>query len=499
MPQTIDGLLRKVATERGDAPAIQFGDRRLSYSDVLREIDRAALSLRAQGIGHGTAFAVLCENCLEVMVAYYAAARLGAVFVPINPSLTAREVAHIVIHSGAIRLFHDESMREVAEQAAPASMRRPLEVLWQAPTDNAQSGVAAIDPSEDFLIIYTSGSTGTPKAVLFDQQAEIAGNASLIEMWDITARDITLVALPLGFLYGLSTAAATGLQVGGQVVIQRRFHPGEVLQAMGAHRVTIYHGVPTMFTMMLDYAEQNDLRIDLSFVRLLICAGAPLSAELKARFQARFGKAIDDYYALTEVRPVFGRFARDTGPIPPGAIGRASPSAVVRIVDGAGTEVADGVHGELVVRAPSTLKRYYKDEGLTKSAFLGDLFRTGDLGFRDPQGFYHLTGRIKDIIIRGGANIAPAEVEGVIGSHSGVQSAAVIGVPDRKYGEVPVAFVIRRSGADVTPEALADLCRKELAEYKVPAVFRFVPDFPLGVTGKVDKNALKARWAEAQA
>jgi long-chain acyl-CoA synthetase len=496
MPQTIDGLLRKVASERGDAPALVYGDRCLGYGDLLREIDRTALALQGQGIGTGIAFAVLCQNCLEVMVAYYAAARMGAVFVPINPSLTSREVAHIIAHSGAVRLFHDDAMREVAEQAAPAEMRRPLEVLRGAGASSADA--AATDPTADFLIIYTSGSTGTPKAVLFDQQAEIAGNSSLIGMWGITERDTTLVALPLGFLYGLSTAAATGLQVGGQVVIQRRFHPGEVLQAMVQHGVTVYHGVPTMFTMMLDYAEQNDFHIDLSFMRLLICAGAPLSTELKARFAARFGKAIDDYYALTEVRPVFGRFAADRSPVPSGAIGRASPGAIIRIVDGTGAEVADGLHGELVVRAPSTLKRYYKDEALTKAAFLGDLFRTGDLGFRDAQGFYHLTGRIKDIIIRGGANIAPAEVEGVIGCHAGVQSAAVIGVPDRKYGEVPVAFVIRRGGAEVTSEALAELCRKELAEFKVPAVFRFVQDFPLGVTGKVDKNALKARWAEAQ-
>jgi long-chain acyl-CoA synthetase len=495
MLQTIDGLLRKVASERPDAPALVYGDQCLNYGDLLRAIGQAVLALHGQGIGPGVAFAVLCQNCLEVMVAYYAAARMSAVFVPINPSLTAREVAHIIAHSGTVRLFHDDAMREVAEQAAPASLRRPLAALSAA---GAPSADAARDPAADFLIIYTSGSTGTPKAVVFDQQAEIAGNASLIEMWGITARDITLVALPLGFLYGLSTAAATGLQAGGQVVIQRRFHPGEVLQAMVAHRVTIYHGVPTMFTMMLDFAEQNDLRIDLSFVRLLICAGAPLSAELKARFEARFGKTIDDYYALTEVRPVFGHFAADRNPIPSGAIGRASPGAIIRIVDGAGVEVADGAHGELVVRAPSTLKRYYKDEALTKAAFLGDLFRTGDLGFRDADGLYHLTGRIKDIIIRGGANIAPAEVEGVIGRHAGVQAAAVIGVPDRKYGEVPVAFVVRRSGAEVTPEALAELCRQELAEFKVPAVFRFVPHFPLGITGKVDKNALKARWTEVQ-
>jgi long-chain acyl-CoA synthetase len=495
VPPAIHDLLNDIAAASGEAPALRFEGRTLSYRQLLAEIDRAVNGLRACAVRKGTAFAVLSENRAELMIAYYAAAKLGAVFVPINPSLTATEVAHVVNHSEAIALYHGEAMRAVAEQAAPAASRRPLEALFAAaPADSVVSS-GSIDPADDFLIIYTSGSTGTPKAVLFDQQAEISGNASLIEMWGMTDKDVTLVALPLGFLYGLSTAAATGLQAGGQVVILRRFHPAEALAAMLAHRVTVFHGVPTMFTMMLDFAEQNELRVDLSFMRLLICAGAPLSDELKARFRARFGKPIDDYYALTEVRPVFGRFVGDSTPMPARAIGRAAPGATIRIVDGSGTVLPDGAQGELLVRAPSTLKRYFKDEGLTRSAFHEDLFRTGDLGYRDRDGFHYLTGRIKDIIIRGGANIAPAEVEGVIARHAGVQSAVVIGMPDRIYGEVAVAFVIRRNGAEVSAEALAALCRRELAEYKVPADFRFVTEFPLGVTGKVDKKALKAQWA----
>lgn len=496
MQESIHAFLTGIAARRGEAPALRFGNQTLSYRQLLMEIDRAVAGLRARGVARGTSFAMLCENRPELMIAYYAAAHLGAVFVPINPSLTAREVAHIVDHSGSVTLFHDEAMRRVAEQAVPTERRNVLEALFGSSPAGGPS--AATKPSDDFLIIYTSGSTGTPKAVLFDQRAEVAGNASLIEMWGISEKDVTLVALPLGFLYGLSTAAATGLQAGGQVVIQRRFHPGEVLHALVAHRVSIYHGVPTMYTMMLDYAEQNDLSIDLGFMRLMICAGAPLSAELKARFQARFSKTIDDYYALTEVRPVFGRFAGDSRPIPTGAIGRSAPGAVIRIVDGSGVEVPDGAPGEVLVRAPSTLKRYFKDEALTGAAFQDGFFRTGDLGYRDQEGFYHLTGRIKDIIIRGGANIAPAEVESVIVRHPGVQSAAVIGVPDRKYGEVAVAFVICRGGARVPTYELASLCKRELAEYKVPADFRFVREFPLGVTGKVDKNALKALWAKAQ-
>ena len=490
----IHGCLQQVAGLRPYASAIQCCNQELSYSEFLAAVDRAAIALHACGIGKGTAIAFLSENRLELMTAYYAAARLGAVFVPVNPSLTAREVSHIVTHSEATILFHDEVMRGVAEQAAPVEKLRFYEVLHGK--GNGSLPTAAIDPADEFLIIYTSGSTGAPKAVLFDQAAEIAGNAALIEMWDITERDVTLVALPLGFLYGLSTAAATGLQAGGKVVIQRRFHPREVLEAFVQHQVTVYHGVPTMFVMMVDYAEQNDVKVDLSFMRLLICAGAPLSAELKARFAARFNKKIDDYYALTEIRPVFGRFARDSSQIPNGAIGRRAPGATIRIVDSAGQEVPLGEQGELLVHAPSTMKRYFKDEALTKAALQEGLFRTGDLGFEDSSGYYHLTGRAKDIIIRGGANIAPAEVENVIVRHPAVQSAAVIGVPDRKYGEVPVAFIVLRGGTEVTIEALSAHCSAELADFKVPSAFRLLPEFPLGATGKVDKKALKVLWAE---
>ena len=492
-------LLRRVAARRGSAAALSYGSTALSYDDFIREISRASRALTRMGVAKGDSVAFLSENRLEQMTAYYAAARMGAVFVPINPSLTVREVEHIVAHSGAKLMFHDQTLRTVAEQAVAQELRWPLAALLEespAPDSELSGGAAAGD--DDFLIIYTSGSTGMPKAVLFDQRAEIQGNAALIEMWNITEADVTLVALPLGFLYGLSTAAATGLQAGGEVVILRRFHPGEVLQALTTRRASIFHGVPTMFTMMLDFAEQNDLPIDLSFMRLLICAGAPLPAELKERFARRFNKAIDYYYALTEVRPVFGRFASDAGKVPAGAIGRAAPGAAIRIVNAKGADAADGEAGELLVQAPATLKRYYRDETLTRSSLQGGFFRTGDLGFRDARGFYHLTGRIKDIIIRGGANIAPAEVEDVIVRCPGVQSAAVIGVADRKYGEVPVAFVVPRHGTEVTAEMLAVHCRQDLADYKVPAAFHFLKAFPLGTTGKVDKKVLKSIWVAMQ-
>jgi long-chain acyl-CoA synthetase len=310
---------------------------------------------------------------------------------------------------------------------------------------------------------------------------------------------VVLVALTLGYLYGLSTAAATGLQAGAQVVLLRRFHPGEVLSALMETRASVFHGVPTMYSMMLEYAEQNRLRLDLSFVRLLICAGAPLSHEMRQRFRQAFGKDIQDYYALTEARPVFGSYAGDPTPLPAGAIGRAAPCVTARILDGRQQECAIGSPGELVVRAPASLKRYHGDPELTSKSMHDGFFRTGDIGYCDADGYYFLTGRIKDIIIRGGEKIAPAEVELILAGHCAVQEVAVVGVADSKYGEVPVAFVVMRRGSQVLADELATFARASLADFKVPRTYIFQAALPLGITGKVDKAALRAAWQEPAA
>ncbi len=482
--------------------ALRYGSGNLSYSQLVAAIDDMTRRLKGVGIRAGVAFAVLCENNLDVIIAYYAAAYLGAVFVPINPSMSARETAHIVSHSDSRLLLYGEEHREVATEALHDSRRQSLVEFLRGPPpssgaldDRASTGTRAA-PDADFLIIYTSGSTGSPKGVVFDQWAEVAGNASLISMWHIGFEDVTLVALPLGFLYGLSTAAATGIQAGGEVIVLPRFRPGDVLKAIRDNAVTVFHGVPTMFSMMLDYAEQQNLHFDLSQVRQLISAGAPLPAELRSRFAARFGKRIDDYYALTEVRPVFGQYWNDLGTPPPGAIGRASPGADIRFVDADKRELERGQQGEMLVRAPATFKRYHKDEELTRRSLQGGYLLTGDLGFCDADGYFYLTGRLKDIIIRGGAKIAPVEVENIIATHPAAQAVAVIGVPDAKFGELVVAYVMPRANTQLTETDLVAFCIGKLADFKLPTSFVILEELPLGVTGKVDKRALKARWQE---
>jgi long-chain acyl-CoA synthetase len=482
-----------------DRPAIVFEGETTTYAQLMSMIEVAALHLRELGLGKGAVFAAYSPNRPELMLCYYAAARIGAIFVPINPNLTPSEVAYTYRHSGAALLFCDDSVAQIAADAVPDGKVITLDVLRNSPPAIEPDLPAKVSPDDDFLIIYTSGTTGTPKAIVLDHRAQTAGPRALVEMWGVTSDDTTLVALPLGYLYGLSTAAAAGLQSGGKVVILRRFHPRDVLEAMVAHGVTVYHGVPTMFSMMLEYCEQRDLSYDLGQVRVMISAGAPLALETRQRFGARLRADLQNYYAMTEATPVFGRLAADPRPLPEGAVGKAAPGLQVRIVRPDGTDCADGEEGEILVRAAATMRRYLDAPDQTAAAFVGDLFRTGDLGRRDAEGSFFITGRIKDIIIRGGANISPAEVEEALSSHPAVQDVAVIGGPDRIFGEVPVAFVVARAGLSVTAEALETHAALTLSDFKVPRRYVFETTLPVGKTGKIDKASLAKRLvAEAE-
>ena len=495
---TVYHALVDTVGRRPSAPALRSLSRTFTYAELMDCVNCAAERLRDIGIEQGDVFAVFAQNCAEILFCYYAAAKLGAVYVPINPNMTSSEVRYIVGHCGAKRLFHDEYCAEVAAQAVELQHLSPLVDLARA-SGPASSSIdpTPTSPHDDFLIIYTSGTTGTPKAVLLDHDAQVAVCESLIRMWALTDRDITIVALPLGYLYGLSTAAAVSLGAGGMVVILPKFRPDDVLEALLRFRGTVFHGVPTMFTMMLEYGRQNDVHRDLSGVRQLISAGAPLLEETVERFRAQFNGRLQNYYAATECTPIFGAYADDLSLAPQGAIGRKAPGTSVKVLDRVGNECGPGVDGELFVRAPATMKGYFKDPVQTAASLKDGWFATGDLGHFDGNGYYYLTGRIKEIIIRGGANIAPAEVEAVLAAHPAVQEIAVLGAPDSIFGEVPVAFVVFRPQSAASAEELQHYAAASLAEFKVPRHFAFVNGLPIGKTGKVDKNALRKQWTDS--
>lgn len=494
-PRNVFAALAQSVARGPDRPAIVFEGEIISYARFMSLVEVATLHLRSFGLGQGSVFAAYSPNRPELMLCYYAAARIGAVFVPVNPNLTPSEVAYTYRHSDAALLLCDASVAGIAAEAVPDGKVIPLDLLRSPAPAIAPMPPAEVRPEDDFLVIYTSGTTGTPKAIVLDHAAQTAGPRALAEMWGLTEGDTTLVALPLGYLYGLSTAAAVGLQTGGKVVILRRFHPRDVLEAFVSHQVTVYHGVPTMFSMMLEYCEQRDLTFDLSHVRVMVSAGAPLSPETRQRISARFGADLQNYYAMTESTPVFGRLAGDPRPLPEGAVGKAAPGLKVRIVRPDGSDCAEGEEGEILVRAAATMRCYLDAPEQTAGAFVGDLFRTGDLGRRDAEGNFFITGRIKDIIIRGGANISPAEVEEALSSHPAVQDVAVVGGPDRIFGEVPVAFIVLRAGGAVAADALEVHAARTLSDFKVPRRYIFEASLPIGKTGKTDKASLSRRLA----
>lgn len=487
---SVYNVLRRAAQDRMDKVAIVYEDSEITYAALLEKIERVIARLQSLNIGQGDVFAVYGQNHPEQLFCYYAASKTGAVFVPVNPNLTAAEVAYNIEHSEAKVLFYDDHVADTARQAVAADKLLHISVLTSL-AEEGEDVAVVVSPDADFIITYSSGTTGNQKAVVLDQRAQTGVASSLARMWGISETDTTLVALPLGYLFGVSTAAATGLSVGGTVVLLRRFHPRDVLEAFGRYGVSVYHGVPTMFSMMMEYCEQRGLSFDLSHTRLLICSGAPLPDEVANRFVARFGKQLQNYYALTEVTPVFGRYHDDPAELPPGAIGKAAPGALIKVLNADGEECGSDEPGEAFVRGAATLKRYAKDPELTASTLRDGFFRTGDLVSRDSNGFYSIVGRIKDIIIRGGHNISPAEVEKTIVSHPAIQDVAVVGIADRIFGEVPVAFVVLRTNATLSSDELISFVEERIADFKVPRTIHFENELPQGKTGKTDKKALQ--------
>ncbi|MGO4568747.1 class I adenylate-forming enzyme family protein [Rhizobium sp. 2YAF20] len=491
---TVYDALVNVARAQPDRTAITFGERSYSYGELIGRIDRVAGKLREHGVREGDAVSAFSQNRPEFIFCFLATTKIGGIFVPLNFNLTNSEVGYILTHSDAKFLFHDEMVADLSELNLPQGMRRSINELDGDTGDAATAPAATVDSGDDLLIAYTSGSTGFPKAVVLSNQAQLNAAASFKELFALSAEDTTVLGAPLGFLLGLSTITTVSLLAGARVIVNRRFHPGEILEALVRDNATIFHGVPTMFSMMLEYSEQQNANYDLSKMRALICSGSPLLDELRQRFARRFGKELQDYFGMTESYPVFGRYASDPVDPPNGSVGKVVPGAALRVLNSEGNDCRNGTHGELLIKAPSMVKRYHKDPELTAASYLDGWFKTGDIGYKDDQGYVYITGRIKDLIRRGGANVAPVEIENVLLRHPEVQDAAVIGVPDRIFAEVPVAYVVRKNGSVLTREALVSFASESLAKFKLPANVYFETELPLGKTGKIDKKALRSRW-----
>lgn len=435
----------------------------------------------------------------------FAAGLLGAVFVPLNARLTTPEVEYCLADSGSIVLVHSAALTDVADAAATAAgtTRRVVldgapddravgyeEIVAAAPTDRLDLPVTHEDPC---FIMYTSGTTGRPKGVVLTHGNVVFAVMNPIVDLDFLSDEVALVAAPLFHTAALNFVALPTLLKGGTVLIEEGFEPGRILHLIETERVTYSFGVPTMLDAMS--AHPNWDRTDLSSIRRWIVAAAPVPPRTLQTYTAR-GVRLCQGYGLTETGPGALILTPKDAERKLGTAGAPHFFTDVRVVDPDGTEAAPGERGEIQISGPNVMQRYWNRPDATADAFTGDgWFRSGDVGVPDEDGFVTIVDRLKDMIISGGENIYPAEVEAAILDLPGVLGCAVFGVPDEKWGEVGRAAVTLADGVTLTEEELFAFLGERLAKYKIPTSLLVLDEIPRNATGKVRKDTLREQYA----
>ena len=486
-PTTRSGLhLSALPDERAriarDAPCVDDDRLELTNAEFAHRVRAVAADFRSLGVGPGDVVAVMLSNRVELIVAMFAAWRVGAALTPINPALTAAEAGYQIVDSGA-RLL----VAEAGSVDAPGVVVLDVGDLSTSSFDSDAD--ALVDPSAVALLIYTSGTTGSPKGVVLDHANLSAMTAMIVDALELTADDHCLLILPLFHVNGIVVSVLAPLAAGGSTSVTGRFSPTTFFETVEAVRPTYFSAVPTIYAMLAGLPD--DVGPDTSSVRFAICGAAPMPAELIGRFEDRYGLPIVEGYGLSEctcaatINPLHG--ARK-----PGTVGLPLPGNEVALLDESGRIGREG-RGEVVVRGPNVMRGYLNRPTETAAAIVDGWLRTGDVGAFDEGGYLVLVDRVKDMIIRGGENIYPKEIESVLYAHPAVLEAAVVGRPHDVFGEEPVAFVALRQPDAAESDELLEHCRSSLAKYKVPRDLFILDTLPKNPLGKVVKQPLRAR------
>ena len=415
----------------------------LTYAEVARRVDAVAEQFAAAGVGRGDVVAVMLPNRVELLLALLAAWRLGAAATPVNPVFTPNEAGYQIADSGA---------KLMIATGPDASYGVPVLAADDLATAPASLPAPDSRPGDLALLIYTSGSTGRPKGVMLDHANLVAMGASLGKAMKLSPDDNCLLVLPLFHVNAILVSCLAPMMAGAQVTILPRFAPDTFLAAISRYRATYFSAVPTIYARLAELPE--DQLGDTSSVRFAVCGAAPVSRELLRRSEARFGFPIIEGYGLTE-----GTCASTVNPLDwvrkPGTVGVALPGQQVAAMRPDGSFAAAGEPGEVVIRGANVMRGYLNRPEATAEAIVDGWLHTGDVGVLDADGYLTIVDRIKDMIIRGGENIYPQEIESVLARHDAVLEAAVIGAPHEVYGEVPVAYVVTYPDAAVTAERAA--------------------------------------------
>jgi acyl-CoA synthetase (AMP-forming)/AMP-acid ligase II len=517
--ESIPALAAEAAARFGDRLAIADGDTQLSYSELVEQARTFGAALVACGVKPGDRVAIWAFNSAEWVVALLGLTQAGAVLVPVNTRFKGVEAADLLRRSRARALvtvtgFLDTdyvAMLEatgielpdldtviVARGAAPPSTEPWKNFLARssassrAEVDRRRAAVGPDDPSD---ILFTSGTTGVPKGVVMTHRRTLGVATDWVRMTGLGADDRYLMVNPYFHMFGLKAGILACVASGAVMLPEAAFDVDRVLARVAQERITVLPGPPTLYQSILDHPDRH--RHDVSTLRVAVTGAADIPIELIRRIEDELPfSTIITGYGLTEAGTVSATSPEDDPATVATTVGRPRPGFEVRIVEGDGREVPAGHTGEIVVRGRTVLAEYLNDPDATRETLSEDgWLRTGDLGVTDDRGCLRIVGRAKDMLIVGGFNVYPAEVENVLLRHPDVRQAAVIGVPDQRLGEVGMAFIVTRSGDPATAPQMLAWCREQMANYKVPRAIEVVDDLPLNATGKVVKDALRERAA----
>jgi len=493
-------ILRESAAARPDAPALLHEDGAVTYAELDARSDAVAAGLAARGIGPGVAVALQLPNIPEFPVSYYGILKTGATVVPLNVLLRVPEVGYQLTDSGARLLITWAGVAaEAAKGAAEAGLTelyvvgaadgigRPFAELATPAGEPMPLGDRG--PADVAAIVYTSGTTGVPKGAELTHfqlymNADVPGR-----MFEIHPEDVVLTALPLFHVFGMSSAMNLAIRFGAALSLVPRFTPEKVLAAIERDRATIFDGVPTMFGALLAYPDAA--RYDTSSLRVCVSGGDAIPGHVLDAFELRFRVPILEGYGMTETASTI-TFNRGPDERRAYSVGRPVWGVEVEVWDDDGRRLPPGRRhiGELVTRGYHTMRGYRGHPIATADAFRGGWFHTGDLGYADADGFLYIVDRKKELIIRGGYNVYPREVEEILYRHPDVAEAAVVGIPDERLGQEVKAIVVPSPGQAPTAEQIVEYCRERLAAYKYPRLVEFRGALPLNASGKVLKKEL---------
>ena len=502
-------------------------ERQWTYSEFNTAVNRTANLLLANRISKGDVVSLLLPNSAEYIIAYFACWKIGALAGPVNSLLKKEEIEWVVGNSEAklmlvgSDLWHNVSfeggLKPPAISAEPTGPVPPADaggtdLCPQIVFDNvviADEFPDTLDPVEldsddDAIIIYTSGTTGKPKGCLLTHGNLIANAKQISEWMNFTEEDRLLTVMPLFHMNAVSVTTMTALYAGGSTVVSPKFSASRFWDIIEKYQITSFGSVATMLSMLLSkeqlaVSNQQDPKSKIQnpkseSLRFAMCGSAPVPAEVLKKFEETFGVLVIEGYGLSEstCRSTFNPPNEDRRP---GSCGKPIGNEM-KVFDESDNEVRDNELGEIVLRGDNIFKGYFKNPEATEKAFASGWFHTGDVGYRDVDGFFYIADRKSDMIIRGGENIYPREIDDILYTHPAVAAAAVIGVPDELYGEEVAAFVVLKDGTKATSEDLFAFCREHLADYKCPKAIHFVDDIPKGPTGKLLKRELAKIYGE---